>query len=123
MEENKTLSLRCSVMQVRFHRENYAVCYCKTADPIPEDAALMQLELENEQTFIAAGYGLRHPKRGHKPPKHGERSITTRQNRRHPKAPATVRKAWACTLLALLHSKAKIVPVVHSADSAPETEC
>ncbi len=58
MEENKTVSLRCSVMQVRFHRENYAVCYCKTADSIPEDAALMQLELENEQTFIAAGYGL-----------------------------------------------------------------
>ena len=58
MEQNTTVELRCSVMRVRFHRENYSVCLCKTPDQIPEDAVRNTLELTGENTFIAVGYGL-----------------------------------------------------------------
>ena len=58
MEQNTTVELRCSVMQVRFHRENYSVCLCKTPDQIPEEAVQNTLELTGESAFIAVGYGL-----------------------------------------------------------------
>ena len=58
MEIQNMVELRCAVMQVRFHRDDYAVCLCRTAGAVPDDAVVSKLELSDEQSFIAAGYGL-----------------------------------------------------------------
>lgn len=57
--QQKTIELRCHVLQVRFHRDNYAVCLCRTKDIIPDDASSNVLTLTDEKAFIAAGYGLK----------------------------------------------------------------
>lgn len=59
MENQNLIELRCSVLQVRFHREDYSVCLCKTAGLIPDEAVVGNLELSDERSFIAAGYGLK----------------------------------------------------------------
>ena len=59
MEIQSMVELRCAVMQVRFHREDYSVCLCRTAGAVPDDAVVSKLELSDEQSFIAAGYGLK----------------------------------------------------------------
>lgn len=58
MSKTNVNGLRCSILRVRFSKDNFAICECRTKEKIPSDAVLRHEGNSIWQTFVAIGDGL-----------------------------------------------------------------